>query len=138
MRNGAGDQWFALLCSSGVALNGLAHEAPIFRPGAPWPGIFEKLPVELWSCGPVELPSVHDPDGSEALLSILAGQFQHYVEFACDYYEVEIDPVDVAAVYRHDPLTSALVRRLNPRVDLDSLEADMKEIGYPEPGDTPR
>ena len=163
MRNGAGDQWFALLCSSGVALNGLAHEAPIFRPGAPWPGIFEKLPVEFhqnflgepafetndstfciwsvddrWSCGPVELPSVHDPDGSEALLSILAGQFQHYVEFACDYYEVEIDPVDVAAVYRHDPLTSALVRRLNPRVDLDSLEADMKEIGYPEPGDTPR
>src|SRR5215475_14027541 len=96
MRNGSGDRWFALLCSAGVALHGLAHEAPIFRPGTPWPGIFESLPAEFhdnllrepafttedstfciwrrstdaqWSCGPVQLPLVHDPDGSEALLS---------------------------------------------------------------------
>ena len=61
-----------------------------------------------WSCGPVQFPLVRDPDGSEALLSILAGQLQHYVEFARDYYEVEIAPADVAAVYRHDPLTNAL------------------------------
>jgi hypothetical protein len=74
---------------------------------------------------------VRDPDGSEALLSILAGQLRHYVEFARDYYEVEIAPTDVAAVYRHDPLTNALVRRLNPGVDLESLAADMNEIGYP-------
>ena len=161
MRNGSGDRWFALLCSAGVALHGLAHEAPIFRPGTPWPGIFESLPAEFhdnllrepafttedstfciwrrstdaqWSCGPVDLPFVRDPDGSEALLSILSGQLQHYVEFARDYYEVEIAPADVAAVYRHDPLTNALVRRLNPGVDLESLAADMNEIGYPEIG----
>jgi hypothetical protein len=159
MRNGSGDHWFALLCSGGVALHGLAHEAPIFRPGAPWPGIFEGLPAEFdenflhepafetknstfciwrrstdyrWCCGPVELPSAHDPDGSEALLSILAGEVQHYVEFAREYYEVDIERADIAAVYRHDPLTSALVRRLNPRVDLESLAGDMNEIGYPE------
>jgi hypothetical protein len=161
MRNGTGDHWFALLGSDGVALHGLAHEAPIFRPGAPWPGIFEKLPAEFnqnflhepafetqnstfciwrrstddrWSCGPVELPSVHDADGSKDLLSILDGQFQHYVEFAREHYEVEITPADVAAVYRHDPLTNSLVRRLNPRVNVDSLAKDMNEIGYLELG----
>jgi len=163
MRNGSGDHWFALLCSEGIALHGLAHEAPIFRPNAPWPGIFEKLPAEFnqnflrepafetnnstfcvwrrstdhrWSCGPVELPSAPDPDGSEELLSILDGQPEHYLEFAREHYEVEITPADVAAVYRHDPLTDELVSRLNPRADVGSLAADMKEIAYPEVGKT--
>ena len=76
---------------------------------------------DRWSCGPVELPSGHDPDGSEELLSILDGRFEHCIEFARDYYEVEITPADVAAVYRHDPLTNELVRRLNPRVVVESL-----------------
>jgi hypothetical protein len=162
MRDGSGDHWFALLCSAGVALHGLAHEAPIFRPGIPWPGIFESLPAEFhenflrqpafetehstfciwrrsidaqWSCGPIEFPPlVHDPDGSEDLLSILDGQSQRYVEFARDYYQVDIAPGDVGAVYRHDPLTNALVRRLNPGVDLESLADDLNEIGYPEIG----
>ena len=162
MRDGSGDHWFALLSSAGVALHGLAHEAPIFRPGKPWPGIFESLPTEFhenllrqpafetehstfciwrrsadaqWSCGPIELPPlVHDPDGSEDLLSILGGQSQRYVEFARDYYEVDIAPGDVGAIYRHDPLTNALVRRLNPGVDLESLADDLNEIGYPEIG----
>jgi hypothetical protein len=31
MRDGSGDHWFALLCSAGVALHGLAHEAPIYH-----------------------------------------------------------------------------------------------------------
>jgi len=160
MRNGSGDHWFALLCSAGVALHGLAHEAPIFQPGIPWPGIFESLPTEFhenllrqpafetehstfciwrrstdaqWSCGPIELPPIGpDPDGSEDLLSILDGQSQRYVEFARDYYEVDIAPWDVAAVYRHDPLTNALVRRLNPGTDLESLAGDLNEIGYPD------
>jgi hypothetical protein len=159
MRNGSGDHWFALFCSAGVALHGLAHEAPIFRPRTPWPGIFESLPTEFhenllrepafttedstfciwrrstdaqWSCGSVELPLVHDPDGSEDLFSILSGNPQHYLEFAHDYYEVNIAAADVAAVYRHDPLTDALVRRLNPGVQLESLAADMNQIGYPE------
>src|SRR5262249_19605999 len=161
MRNGSGDHWFAMLCSAGVALHGLAHEAPIFRPGRPWPGIFERLPTEFhenllhepafttedstfcvwrrstdaqWSCGPVELPSVHDPDGSEALLSILAGQLQHYVEFARAYYEVEIAPADVAAVYRHEQLTDAQGRRPNPGGDPGSSPADPNESHYADDG----
>jgi hypothetical protein len=161
MRNGSGDQWFALLCPAGVALHGLAHEAANFRPGSPWPGIFDQLPSEFhgnflrepafdtanstfciwrrtsdtrWSRGPLELPTGTDPDGSAELLSMLQGEPAQYVRFAADYYERSIDVADVAAVYRHAPLTGALVDRLNAEVDLESLADDAAQIGYPDAG----
>jgi hypothetical protein len=164
MRNGSGDHWFALLSHAGVALHGLAHEAPIFRMDDPWPGIFDALPREFhanflaepafdtanstfciwrraadatWSAGPVKLPPGDDPDGSAELLSILDGDPARYCAFAAGYYERSkrsIAPADVAAVYAHAPLTEALVRRLNPTVTLASLAGDIEEIGYPEHG----
>lgn len=159
MRNGSGDHWFALICPAGVALHGLAHEAPAYRVDDPWPGIFESLPAEFranfleeaafdtrnstfcvwrrtgderWSRGPVELPAGKDPDGSAGLLGILAGDPKQYVEFAAEYYETEIALKDVAAVYQHERLTKALVKRLNPEVALADLAEDVEEIGYPE------
>jgi hypothetical protein len=69
-----------------------------------------------------------DPPGC----SILAGEPRQYVQFAADYYEREIDVSDVALVYRHVPLTQALVKRLNPDVDLEAVMEDISEIGYPE------
>jgi hypothetical protein len=159
MRDGSGDLWFALLSDAGVALHGLAHEALNFRPGEPWPGIFDRLPQEFhdnflrepafdtanstfciwrchgderWSCGPLQLPPGSDPDGSAELLGILENNVERYVAFARDYYEIKVAPEDVASVYRHEPLTDALVRRLNPGIALESLKADLAEIGYPE------
>ena len=41
MRNGSGDDWFALFMPQGAGIIGLAHEAAMFRFGAPWPGIFQ-------------------------------------------------------------------------------------------------
>jgi hypothetical protein len=159
MRNGAGDHWFALLCPAGVALHGLSHEASVFRPDSPWPGIFESLPGDFranfldepafdtanstfcvwrrtsddrWSRGPVALPPGDDPDGSRELLSILAGDPERYSQFAAEYYGREVVPADVAAVYGHHPLTPALVRRINPDADPGLLADDADEIGYPE------
>jgi hypothetical protein len=47
MRNGSGDDWFALFTPEGAGIVGLSHEAPMFRAGAPWPGIFQGVPAEL-------------------------------------------------------------------------------------------
>lgn len=163
MRNGSGDYWFALFCRDGVAIHGLAHEAPAFRPGEPWPGIFDRLPVPFhanflnepafttndstfclwrlrddsrWSCGHVDLSPGEDPDGSAGLLAILAGRPEQYVDFARDYYERDdLELEDVKAVYRHQALHPALVERLNPEVTLDALSEDIAEIGYPERAD---
>ncbi|WP_208458228.1 hypothetical protein [Burkholderia stabilis] len=165
MRNGAGDQWFAIFSAAGAALHGVMREAPMFRLGKPWPAIFSGLPEVFhasllhepaftthdstfciwrlahearWSCGPIEFPDAGDPDGSARLLGILSARPEQYVEFAADYYERELDPGDVAAVYRHEPLTAALVRRLNPELDVESLADDLAETGYPKSGEDGR
>jgi len=158
MRNGQGDHWFALFTRDGVVVLGLDHEAPMFRPDDPWPGVVDALPIELaaavhepafdarnctfciwrrtgdarWQHGPVEFSAGDDPDGSAHLLHLLDGRPESYRTFAAEYYEVELPLDAIAAVYRHEPLTSSLVGRLNGDVTLDDLQNDLAEIGYPE------
>lgn len=160
MRNGSGDKWFAVICQSGVALQGLAHEAPSFRTGEPQPWVFRDLPAEFhenllkepaadtanttfciwrlssdpqWKTGIRREGEDQDvDDGSAELLSILNGDPRAYVNFAMDYYEVELRLEDVQAVYRHERLTHELVMRLNDEADVEQLRADLKQIGYPD------
>ncbi|MEJ7809764.1 MAG: hypothetical protein WKG32_05030 [Gemmatimonadaceae bacterium] len=160
MRNGQGDGWFALFTAGGVVLHGLDHEAAMYRPDDPWPGIFDALPLELagfigepafdtrdstfciwrgvadasWQHGPVRFPAGDDPDGSAGLLGILDGRPESYRAWAADYYGVPVPLAAVAAVYRHEPLTPGLVRQLNADVSLDELRDDIAEIGFPEGG----
>jgi hypothetical protein len=161
MRDGSGSHWFALFSPRGVAIHGLGHESPIFRPGDPWPGIFDELPEEFhqdflsepafttenstfciwrlrgdssWRSGNTVLPTTVDPDGSQSLLAILEGRPEQYVQFSQEYYERDPDLEIVRAVYGHRPLRKAMVVALNPDVDLKTLLADLKEIGYPMSG----
>ena len=157
MRNGSGDHWFSLFTQHGVALHGLDHESVMFRPGSPWPGIFDSLPPQFesfrtepafdttnstfciwraasdagWSCGVSSFPEGDDPDGSERLLSILDGVPRSYSEFASWYYEIELPLASVEAIYRHQPLTNGLLATLNPATTLATLGQDLIEIGYP-------
>jgi hypothetical protein len=157
MRNGSGDHWFILFCSAGVALLGLDHESSVFEPGNPYTGLFEGLPEQFhenflkepafdtanssfcmwrtaaegsWRVGS-KLPDKNDPDGSGWMLSILEGNPQQYVEFARDYYEVEVPRDAVEKVYSHAPLSAELVRSLNPEVGPEDLTEDLAEIAYP-------
>lgn len=148
MRNGSGDRWFALFCAAGAALHGRVQ-------GAPAAAVFGRLPSAFhdnllhepaftthestfciwrleddtrWSSGAAESAAGDDAAG---LLEILDGQPARYVAFAGSYHERDLEPDDVAAIYAHRPLTPALVRRLNPDVDLAALADDLDEIGYP-------
>ena len=159
MRNGEGDGWFCLFTNAGVVVIGLDHEATMFRPGDPWPGLIDAVPSDLaaavnepafdarnctfciwrrvdgarWEHGPVRFPKGEDPDGSARLLQMLDGRPESYRAFAADYYEVDLPLDAVAAVYRHEPLTPALVARLHAGVTIEMLREDASEIGYPEP-----
>ncbi len=156
MRDGSGDQFFALFLPAGTGIIGLAHESAMFRCDDPWPGMFDGLPAELaelrsepafdtdncsfciwraagsdrWSRGPVEMAPGDDPDGSARLLRPLDHDPATYVEFAREYYETEIPVASVRAIYEHQPLTMELVRSLNPDVTLAELRSDLDEIGY--------
>jgi hypothetical protein len=158
MRDGEGDHWFALFTHAGVVVIGLDHEAPMFRPGDPWPGLVDAIPPELaaavdepafdarnstfsiwrrsagatWERGPVEFPDGDDPDGSAQLLQILDGRPESYRAFAAEYYEVDLPLDALEAVYRHQPLTPDLIERLNATMTMDTLREDVAEIGYPE------
>jgi len=158
MRNGQGDQWFAAINASGVILFGLDHESPMYRPDNPWPGVLDGIPPEFaafrdepafdtrnttfclwrraaapaWERGPVQFPPGDDPDGSADLLRHLDGRPETYVTFAAEYYEVDVPLDAVAAIYRHEPLTDALVARLNPTIGVRDLASDLAEIGFPE------
>ncbi len=157
MRNGCGDQWFAVLCPAGVALVGLAHEASTFRYGRPHPWVFSELPAEFhanlrdepafdtgnstfciwctatdprWTCGvttPVD-------DGAPELLEILGADPSCYSEFARNYYGTVLDLADVRSIYAHEPITKALVRRLNPEADFAAVVLELNDIGYPDAG----
>lgn len=162
MRDGEGDNFFALFNSAGCFLKGFAHEAVMSpygrRPKAVWPGVLDAVPDEFedglnepafsmedttfcvwrrysdpnWQCGPVAFPEgKNDPDGSAELLSPLDGKSASYRSWAEDYYERDVPLSAVRHIYAHRPLTSRVVKQLNPEITLEALEADVDEIGYP-------
>lgn len=128
------------------------------RSPRPWPGVLDAVPPEFaaclrepafeaevvtfcvwrrygelaWQVGPVAFPPAHpDPDGSEFLLAALDGRPESYQSFAADYYERDVELAVIEHVYRHRPLTAAVVARLNSEVSPEELAADIAEIGYP-------
>jgi hypothetical protein len=73
-----------------------------------------------------------DPDGADWLLDLLTDPSPTgYVQFAEEYFEVQLDVQAVRLLYALTPLTEALVQWLNPQRSLADLTEDIAEIGYP-------
>jgi hypothetical protein len=161
MRDGSGDEYFILFNSQGAIMKGFAHESSMSPWASDaeqvWPGVLDQVPSEFgafltepafsmgettfciwrrkedesWQIGEIHYPEDEDPDGSEGLLFILDGDPKTYQEFAEQYYECAIDLVSVTSIYDHQPLTSEIVKKLNPDVSLETLSSDIAEIAYP-------
>jgi hypothetical protein len=161
MRNGLGDDFFALFDHAGCFLKGFVHDslmAPCRSdPKKIWPGVIDHVPPAFarglgepafsvedttfclwrgpcdpsWQVGPIEWPEDPDPDGSAQLLTLLDGNPESYQQYAEDYFEREIDMAAIEHVYAHKPLTQELLFLVNPGLSLEDLEADIVEIGYP-------
>tara|TARA_R110002096_G_scaffold13623_2_gene48002 strand:- start:7294 stop:7905 length:612 start_codon:yes stop_codon:yes gene_type:complete len=155
MRNGCGDEWFLLFDSDGNAgLKGLAHEAP----AALDKGLSERLqagvPVQLagfaeepafrwdstsfcfWWLKSEEVwiePSEQEEleTGANALLSILSSGASGYQEFACEYFERDLDVSVIDRIFEHEPLTPSLASEINPDASMPQILDDLKEIRYP-------
>lgn len=64
----------------------------------------------------------------EILLDDIVDRF---VEFASDYYEIELDRAAVEHVVAHRPLTDTVIQALNPQLNVADLRTDIATIGYP-------
>ena len=158
MRNGCGDDWFLLFDAHGAALKGFAHEYPLAgdlsfaaRIQATVPTVFASFLHEpafsldtasfclwrrrtdpAWSVvSPATGRVSPDEDGSAELLGILDGNPETYRLWAVDYYEREIPPAAVRAVYEHQVLSNRLLATFNPELALADIAKDAQEIGYP-------
>ncbi|WP_426490608.1 hypothetical protein [Hymenobacter sp. 102] len=154
MTDGEGDQMLVLFRPEGCVINGFLHEydqpdkSQVTRG---LPDAFEEFmfgepvnsigttfclwytPAHGWQTGVVE----NEDDGSEELLYIFDQNPETYADWANEYYldgtERELlEPEDVAAIYRHEPLTRETARRMNNELeDWPQLAADLDGIGYP-------
>lgn len=125
MRNGQGDDFFALFNEHGCFLKGFAHESPMtpYRsdPKRVWPGVLDSVPREFadclrqaafsmedttfciwrlytdvcWQRGDIAFPSGTDPDGSEYLLSPLDSRPETYHKTATWYFNKLFLTVDM-------------------------------------------
>jgi hypothetical protein len=94
-----------------------------------------RRPIDsVWQRGTVALPkSTPDPDGSANLLKYLDGNPETYVNFAAEYYEIDVPLQSVRALYDHQSLGSKLLSTLNASMRAGDLKKDAAEIGYPHP-----
>lgn len=155
MRNGSGDDLFALFTARGCFLKGFSHEH--WQSDRPSEEFYGSIPDDLssgasepafspehvtfccwslndggkWEQAGVPLPDGDDPDGSLFILSELDGRPETYRDFAADYYELEIPIAPVAAIFNHDLLTQDIVATLNPEIAFPDLKDDIATIGYP-------
>ncbi|PQO36986.1 hypothetical protein C5Y96_07440 [Blastopirellula marina] len=156
MRNGSGDDFFALFNAYGCFLKGFEHECKVASMPELCSQLYEGVPAQFkggvtepafspenvtfclwrakdaskWDHANVKLPKGNDPDGSAYLLSPLDGDPETYCDFAGEYYEMEVDPDLVTAIYEHRPLTKSMALELNADADWKDLKADAKEIAY--------
>ncbi len=160
MRNGSGDEFFALFSPLGAIIKGFAHESVMSPystdPPSIWPGIVTNVPKELskiitepafspsdttfciwclrhdksWKCGQIIFPEGKDPDGSEELLSILDRNPRTYKEWAENYYERQISLDAITKIYNHHPITESLVCEINPKASIREIIKEAITVGY--------
>ena len=159
MRDGSGDEYFAMFGSHGAILKGFAHDSPATArdPRVAQRQLREQLPVSfeaflsepafnpgdttfcIWrepsdsAWTRADLTGNTEPleDGIARLLWVFDGLPQTYLSWAQEYHEADIPLRAVGAVYALEPLSERLVAQLNPLVTLSALTADCTEIGYP-------
>ena len=95
--------------------------------------IWRTIQDPLWNIGSIDFPDNDDddPDGSEGLLSLLNGDPMSYKKWAEEYYDRVVSLSAIQRIYAYEPLSEAVVKELNPAIELETIRADAIHIGYP-------
>jgi hypothetical protein len=104
--------------------------------------LWRRVDDDRWNTGtgitfpPSRRPSDTSPDGADRLTILCDDIVDRYVDFASDYYEIEVDRAAVAHVVAMRPLTSAVVRALNPDIGPTDVDDAVSRVGCPISRDT--
>ncbi len=159
IRNGVGDHLIMLFSSDGCIIKGFDHESQL-SPYAQdehkvWPGIYDNVPNELlsllehegiekedvtfciwrknsdptWQKGKVKLPNGAD-DGSSFLLGTIYQTPEDFVQFAEDYFELELPIEVVEQIYEGIPVTVEMIQRLNPECAAEEVYRELESLGF--------
>jgi hypothetical protein len=135
MSNGSGDEYSIVFTDTGVFIRVFDHESQMTPYAnddhALWPRLLDGLPPFPPSQGPYDT----SPDGADRLAILCDDIVDRYVDFASDY-EIEVDRAAVAHIVAMRPLTDAVVRALNPDVNLTAIDDPVASTGYPINRDT--
>ena len=154
MRNGQGDDLLILFRSDGCVINGMAHEyfpKDKVKLTQGLPKIYDEFifgePVnsigttfciwtskeDTWQIGQVD----SSEDGSKEMLGIFDDNYLTYVEWAIDYYELDIEnrtnlSSAILKIYNGEILTKEMVYKVSSQFKhWRQLIEDLGEIGYP-------
>jgi len=161
MRNGQGDDVFAVFDAAGAFVRGFDHESAMSPWRSPqtgvWPGVLEQVPPQFssslkepafhmedtsfclwrpsganaWQKGDIAYPAGDDPDGAIWMLSFFKDDPAVYQGFARSYYEIDVPLDAIARIYRHEPLSLALVQAFPSQRAFEELAVEAREIAYP-------
>src|SRR5262249_8107129 len=99
--------------------------------------IWRQYTDNCWQVGEIKFPSGHsDPDGSAGLLACYDGRAETYLGWARDYFDLDGTGANltldhVRHVCAQKPVTTKLVKAINPKLTLARLKGDIDEIAYP-------
>ncbi|WP_314587860.1 hypothetical protein [Paenibacillus terrigena] len=156
--NGAGDHLIMLFSAEGSIIKGFDHESQL-SPYAQdehkvWPGIYDYVPNELllhlehegiekedvtfcmwrrnsdsrWQKGKVEIPKGAE-DGSGFLIGAIYQTPEDFVQFAKDYFEIEL-PVDIVKkVYEGVSITVEMIQTINPDCATEEVYRELESLG---------
>ncbi|MEK3786380.1 hypothetical protein [Paenibacillus sp. FSL K6-1230] len=155
--DGSGNHMYVIFAPEGTIIKGFDHESEL-SPHAQeeygvWPGMYDGMPAELmqhlqddalepeevtfcywrlveaanWSAGPVIVPEGID-SGASWLLSTMYDTPEAYVDWANDYYELELEAEDVRDVFEGQVITEELITRLNPERDQEEALAELAAL----------
>lgn len=160
MRDGSGSEYFAIITHAGVIIKGFDKDSSLTKFYAEnhrsWSGLYSGAPKvfsdflkepafsidEATFCiwrqfnGEWEFGATETQDANELkLLTLFVQDERGYKTWADAYYEKDIPLTSISKIYSGTPLTKAIVRELNPHRNIDELQEDIQEIGYPTSGD---
>jgi len=98
--------------------------------------IWRKISDDAWHIGPITWPNRapnrwNSHDGSDDLLSPLSIDAKVYTTWLKTAKNRKVKESDIEKVFAQEPMTEALLKRLDSHRKLSDIRGDLKTIGYP-------